>query len=1163
MKAAMLAVVILTVAGVAFHFASSRSATASAGSGPAGLASAESRPSVPGVELVSTSAGHPAAHPGSTRSLSFPLFFEPNVGQTDGRVKFLAHGSGYGLFLTADEAVLSLQHQVAKGQPARSSVIRMHLDGASSTARIQGAEPLPGKSNYFIGNDSSKWRRGISQFARVEYERIYPGVDLVYYGNQKQLEYDFRVAPGADPNQIALSFRGASARLDSGDLLLTTADGNIRFKAPHIYQPASYQPTHAPGSKAEADSSKPTNSAVAGGFRLIAHDKVGFTVGHYDHSRELVIDPLLSYSTYLGMGGEVCPLPPSATPGQGCPQIAIDSADNIYAAGSTTSANFPTTAGAIQPTLNGAQNIFIAVLSPSAGSGSAQLLFATYLGGSLMDYLGGVAVDPVNPSFPNINIYVAGYTSSPDFPTTSNAFQQASAVTWSAGQTHGFLSTINASNASGSNVFTLKYSTILAGNTSSGSTTENDVVTGLAVDSFFDAYVTGTTTSSDILTGFPSTPNGYQICPWQVAQSGGIPCPVTSGPKQFFASEINTAGSGPQSMLYSTYFGGGYQVGPDATGGGIAVDVPSNNPRSSVNMYFTGTTSMPGVPGPNNEAAFPLINAWQSCLNQSGVTQATGCGSAGTNTDAILVKLNPNQNGAVPSYSTYLGGAGNDNGNAVAADSSGNAYVTGSTTSNDWSCASTNACAFAPGYGAYVGGGDAFIAKVANYQGGIFPLVFFAYIGGTSLDSGNAIAVDSVQTAHIAGTTASTDLVPQDPYQLHYGGGTSDAFVALMSSEVLSGDTGNYVTYLGGNSVDQGTGIAIDNTGTAYVSGVTQSSNFPTSADSYQSGLIGAQDAFVTELGSDSSLALSISSGSPSPNPLPAGTQGTFTFDITNNGPDPASNVTFQVSVPQSGVQTIPSAEVVSNGAGSCTSGLTGTIVCQVGSLAVGAKAQVAVFVTPSIPRVDPNETIGVTNAQAFANEGQASPKLSQSVKVTDFSLSAVVTNQGAQVIAGQLAVIDITLTPDQNLGYNANVTLTPSTSPSIVTNPSPTFTINPVILTGTSAQGTVLNIQTVPRPVNSGSLFRHRAFYAAWLPIGGLSLVGLGMGAGRKRRRWFIGILLGLLAGLMLLQPACSSGSSAAQSGGGTQAGNYFITITASAGTGATHQTIVELTVN
>ena len=1152
MKAAMLAVVILTVAGMALHFASWGSATGSAGSNLAGSPPAGT---VPGLDLVSSSAGRPAAHPVSKRSLSFPLFFEPNVGQTDGRVKFLARGSGYGLFLTADEAVLSLQHPIAKGKPAKSNVIRMHLDGASSSARIQGAEPLPGKSNYFIGNDPSKWHRGISQFARVEYQSVYPGVDLVYYGNQKQLEYDFRVAPGADPNQIALSFKGASAHLDSGDLVLTTADGDIRFQAPHIYQPTTSQPTS--GTKAAADSSKPASSAVAGGFRLIADNKIGFTVGPYDHSRELVIDPLLSYSTYLGMGGEsLCNV-------AGICQfvsVAVDSADNVYAAGSTTSANFPTTAGAIQTTLNGAQNIFIAVLSPSAGSGSAQLLFATYLGGSGKDSLGGVAVDPVNPSFPNINIYVAGTTSSQDFPTTANAFQQT--ATFTGTQTHGFLSTINASNVSGSNVFTLSYSTFLAGNANSGSTTENDIVTGLAVDSFFDAYVTGTTTSSDILTGFPSTPNAYQICPWQLAQPGGTPCPVTSGPKQLFASEVFTQGSGLQSMLYSTYFGGGYEVGVPSTGGGIAVDVPSNNTRNSVNMYFTGTTSMPGVPGPNGEAAFPLVNAWQSCLNQSGQTQASGCGAAGTNTDAFVVKLNPNQNGAVPSYSTYLGGAGNDNGIAVAADNIGNAYVTGQTASGDWDCVAVNNCTVE---GSFLGTTDAFIAKVANFQGGIFPLVFFSYIGGAGNNSGNAIAVDSVQSVHITGF-ASTNLqvvdpIPPPPYDGGvYGGGSSDAFVSLVSTTVFTGNTGNYTTYLGGNALDQGTGIAIDNTGTTYVAGVTQSSNFPV-ANPYQSGLIGTQDAFVTELGSNSALVLSATSGSPSPNPLPAGTQGTFTYTITNNGPDPASNVTFQVGVPQSGVQNIPTAQVVSGGAGSCTNGLSGTITCQVGSLAAGGTGQVAIFVTPSIPRVQ--SSIGVTSAQAFANEGQASNKLSQSVNITDFTIDAVVTNQGAQVIAGQLAVIDVTLTPDHTLGYNASLTMTQSTSPSMVTNPSPTFTINPVILTGTSAQGTVLNVQTVPRPVNSGSLFRHKEFYAAWLPIGGLSLVGLGIGAGRKRRRWVIGTLLGLLAGLILLQPACSSGSSAAQTGGGTQAGVYFITITGSAGTGAAHQTIVQLTVN
>jgi hypothetical protein len=1135
MKAALLAAVVAAVAGMALHFGSSRSASA-------GSAAVMSPSATPGLIPTSLSGSQAPSRPISASSLSFPLFFEPNVGQTDRRVKFMARGAGYGLFLTSDEAVLSLQRPetgtqlaAARGGKTRfvTDVVRMHLDGANSSASITGADPLPGRSNYFIGKDRSKWHSGIPQYGRVEYERVYPGVDLVYYGNQQQLEYDFRVAPGADPNRIALSFKGASARIDSGELILSTGDGDIRFRAPHIYQPAGKN-------DAAVD--------IAGGFRTLADNKIGFAVGSYDHSRELVIDPVLSYSTFLGLGGE------------SLANIAVDFANNIYLACSTSSAGFPVTAGAIQGNLNGAQNILIAVLNPLAGSGAAQLLFATYLGGSGTDSLGGLAVDPGNASFPNINVYVAGTTTSPDFPTTASAFETTATFTGS--QTHGFLSTINAAGSGSGNTFTLKYSTYLAGN-------GTDAVTGVAVDPYFDAYVTGTTTSTNILTGFPSTSNAYQICPWQPAQSGGTPCPITTGPTQFFASEINTGNTGAQSMLYSTYFGGGYSA--DAThaaiGGGIAVDVIQNNPHSNVNMYFTGTTNMwgDGVSIPNGAFPFPLINAWQSCLNESGKTGSgtSGCNAPGTNTDAFVVKLNPNQVGATPSYSTFLGGSGNDNGVAIAADSFGNSYVTGSTNSSDWNCVfNANTCSLAPApYNAYTGTGgatNAFIGKVSNQLGNLFPLIFFAYVGGSGPDAGNAIAVDSVQAAHIAGTTSSTNLNVSDPYQASYGGGASDAFVGSISSTLFTAPTGNYVTYLGGSGLDEGTGIALDINGSAYVAGVTQSSNFPV-ANPYQAALQGAQNAFASKLGSTSTLVLSAASGSPSPNPLPAGTQGTFTFNITNNGPDPAYNVTLTINVPTSGVQNAPTAEVISSGAGSCTNGFSGQILCNVGSLAVNAVGQVAVFVTPSTPQV--NSTIGVS-AQAAANGGtNVSNTLGQTANITDFNISAtLVTNN---VIAGDLVVIDVTLTPNQTLGYNASVTLTQSTSPSMVTNPSPIFTINPVLMSGTSAQQTILDMQTVPRPVNSGSLFRHKAFYATWLPIGGLSLAGLGIGATRKRRRWIVGMLLGLLAGLILLQPACSSGSTPATSGGGTQAGLYQVTITASAGTGASHQAVVAVPVN
>ncbi len=885
-------------------------------------------------------------------------------------------------------------------------------------------------------------------------------------------------------------------------------------------------------------------------------------MGPYDRSRELVIDPVLSYSTFLGGGGEVCPTA-GATPDQGCPQVAVDASNNIYVAGSTQSAAFPVTAGALQSSPAGPQNIFIATINTSA-TGLSQLLFATYLGGSGTDSLAGIAVDPI-PSFPNINIYVAGTTTSSNFPTTaSNAFQPT--ATFGPNQTHGFLSTINVAPGS-PNTFTLTYSTFLAGNASNGNLTENDTVTGLAVDSSFNAYVAGTTTSTDVITGFPSTPNAFQICPFEPAQAGGNPCPVTTGPPQFFASKINTAGSGAASMLYSTYFGGGYPANATVTGGGIAVDPSANNANNTnVNMYFTGTTNMLGGTGPNGEFGFPLVNSWQSCLNQSGVT--SGC-TASTNTDAILVKLNPNLNqpNAPPVYSTYLGGSGNDNGIAVAVDTSSNAYVTGSTASSDWACNTGNTCITGPF--AYGGATDAFVAKVGNEGNVLFPLNFFTYIGGSGSDSGQAIAVDSIGTAHVAGSTQSGNLpvvnplqpskIPPSSYNGGVYGGNGDAFVALISTTMpttTGAPPGDYLSYLGGSGLDQGTGIALDVFDNAYVAGATGSANFPT-ANALQ-GFNAPQNAFVSVLGATSTLVVSAGSGSPSPSPLPAGTQGTFTFNITNTGPDPASDVIFQANVPTSGLASLPTASV-SSGAGSCSQALGTMIVCTVGTLAVNAVAQVEVFVTPQSPAVGPAPQVPVSG-QAIANGIDASNTLGQSAPITDFAIVASPSSQTVQ--NGQLATFNVAVSADYALGYNATVSLTQSASPPMVTSPAPTFVINPVTVAGTTAAQTQLNIQTVARPITTGGLFRRTSLYAAWLPIGGLSLIGFGVGASRKRRRVLAGIALGLVGGLILLQPACGSSSNPTTTTGGTAAGQYTITITGSASTGASHQTLVTLNV-
>jgi len=1103
MKAAFLAAAVLAIAGVAFYFSTAVHAAKASGSAS------------PEQEHAGQA---PAAHKSlPSKPLSLPLFFEPNQGQTAPQVKFLARGAGYGLFLTADEAVLQLQpsavstqHSAVGSQRAPSSVIRMRLDGANSSTRIAGTSPLPGKSSYFIGNDPSKWHRDIPQFARVEYEAVYPGVNLVYYGDQGQLEYDFRVTPGADPNQIALSFKGASARIDSDDLLLETDRGDVRFHAPRIYQ-----------------QDRKIQKPIAGSFRRISDNKIGFTIGTYDHSRELVIDPVLSYSTYLGG---------SKTEAQ--VKIAVDSAQVIYVAGATNSPDFPVTDGSSLNPAPGAQNIFISKINPTL-AGTAQLVYSIYLGGSGTDSLSGIAVDAA------FSIYVAGSTTSSDFPTTPNAFQQKPQT-----GSHGFLTKISLGlNAT----YAPAYSTYLAGN-------GVDHVTGLAIDSSQqNAYVTGDTTSTNPASdGFPANPNAFQPCPFGPVQSNGT-CPAASGPPQFFASKINTGRSGSLSMLYSTYFGGGNPAGATAVGGGIAVDPP---PNSTPNMYITGTTNMLPTVGGNGEAKFPLFNAQQSCLNEAS-NHGTCTGAHGTtNTDAFVAKINPNQAGSNPVYSTYVGGGGSDVARAIAVDTNAMAYITGSTNSTDWVC--TNSCP-ASFQGAYGGGAtDAFIVKIGNLTGSIYPLTYFTYLGGNLDDIGNDIKVDSTQGAHVVGSTSSTNFPTTINTLQSIPGGGGDAFVASIGTTLSGVGNGDLSTYLGGNQLDQGTGIDIDIFGAAYVAGNTLSPNFRTQ-NPYQGQLNGAsQDAFVTKIGADSKLVLSNRSTSPVPNPVAAGTQVAFTFDILNQGPDNASNVTFLAVVPIGGaVATISSAKVTS-GSGSCGTLNGNTIQCLIPTLTACIEplctspvASVEVDVTPSITAHNP--TISVSGSVS-ANGGGTQGTSSQTANVVDFSITA--STSTPVINAGDTATFQVVFAPTSNLGYSATITPSQSISGGMVTATTPTFNPTTVTLSGTASATTTLSIATVARPVPVASLFRRGSFYAAWLPIGGLSLVGLGLGAGRKRRRWLAAGVLCLISGAILLQSGCGSSSSSPSPGGGTQPGTYIVTISGSAGTGASHGTQVQLQV-
>lgn len=1162
-KVIILAIAILAIAAAAFHFSSTVQAANSEGPQSALQKAAMQKPL-------------------SSKSLSLPLFFEPNQGQTDARVKFLARGNGYGLFLTADEAVLELQPSVASAQPASRSVIRMHLDGANASSLVSGTSPQPGKSNYFIGNDPSKWRHDIPQFGGVEYQAVYHGIDLVYYGNQNQLEYDFRVAPGADPSQIALNFNGASARIvpsdsgsnasadassnASGDLVLSTPSGDIRFQAPRIYQPA------VQGSGSSSGSAEKT---VAGSFRQLADNKIGFAIGDYDHTRELVIDPILTYSTYLG----------GANGNENYVQVAVDTNLLIYVAGSTSSADFPLSP---QPSSNapyqlaypgGAQNIFIAVINPSkqppqCSGACSQLVYSTYLGGSGTDILTGLAVDQA------FGIYVAGTTTSTNFPTTaSNAFQPT--ATFSGNQVHGFLSVI-AQTAIPTPVYELSYSTYLAGNGS-------DIVAGLAIDpncggQSCNAYLTGSTTSTNPISNyFPANPNGYQTTSNAPANSSNYP--------QFFASKLNPNASGQQSMLYSTFFGGGNPATGVIAGcsptsitppcGGIAVD-------TSGNMYITGTTNMLSVAGTNNSAPFPILNAQQPCLNQSSTN--TSCSSTSTDTDAFVAKIYPIYSGTASLiYSTYLGGSASDTGNAIAVDSTDNAYVTGQTFSaSGWSYSGTE---FQPV--GYIGNGDAYLAEIgtltSSQSGSVYPLSYFTYLGGNST-VGNAIQVNNLAMAFIAGTTSGNldpaNPIQPGPYNTTYNGGVDnngngtgqDAFVAAISTTsggqdvTPPGTMGSFLSYLGGSGPDSGTGIALDLYGAIYVAGTTSSSDFPVTTTPvlpYQPALASnsTTDAFVTRIGALSTLAVT-QHALPAPNPAPiGGTPVAFTYDITNTGPDAATAVTFSSTVTtNSGLAALaaPPAGKMDAGTGTCTtsSGATDTVTCVIPTIAVNSLATVEIDVTTDDTTTPVVNTVSVTG-YATAN-GTSAQVLGpgQSATLVDFVMTA--SNPIPTINAGQSATITVNFCPQNpNLGYSGTITPSESISPAMDTATTPTFTPTPVTLSGSACASTALTIVTVARPTTTGSLFRRGSFYAAWLPIGGLSIIGLGFGARGKRRRWLIAASLCLMAVVIVVLPSCGSSSTTAATPGGTQAGTYNITVTGAASAGASHTATVQLRVN
>jgi hypothetical protein len=692
-----------------------------------------------------------------------PLGFEANRGQTDESVNFLARGAGYTLFLRPTEAVFVLSHKgdsrvqqesrkaglTGKGAELIAgaldmsgatmseppAVLRMKLVGSNERAAAEGSDELIGKVNYFTGNDSSRWRTEIQTFGRVSYGEVYPGIDVVYYGNQRQLEYDFRVAPGVDAQAVKLEFKGADKVEvnQAGDLLLTLGESTIRQPKPLLYQEAAG-----------------VRRTVDGGYVVGADNRVGFQVGEYDAQQTLVIDPVLAYSTYHGGSG--------SDEGN---DIAIDTAGNAYVCGNTSSTNFPT-ANAIQATFGGAnfeggRDGFVTKFN-ATGTG---FVYSTYLGSSGDDRCNKIAVDASG------NAYVAGETTSDTFPR-ANAIQNE----FGGGLSDAFVTKINALGTG------LVYSTYLGGEIF-------DAAHALTIDSTGSVYVTGRTTSPH----FPT------LNPIQAAYSGG---PGTDA----FVTKINAEGS---ALVYSTFLGGNAGTEGGFTAGfSIAVD-------STGNAYVTGQT---------RATNFPLANAKQGTF-----------GGGFPDGDAFVTKFNAI--GSAHLYSTYLGGSDNDIGFEIAVDSLGNAHVAGVTHSANF-----------PTGNAYQstlkGASDAFVTKY-NAAGTAF--VYSTYLGGTADESGNGIALDSSGNTYVAGGTSSTDFPLMNPIQ-NTMAGTFDVFVTKFNP---AGSVLLYSTYFGGSGGDTALAIAVNNTGSAYLTGRTTSTNFQTLTPR-QSANAGGQDAFVFKL---------------------------------------------------------------------------------------------------------------------------------------------------------------------------------------------------------------------------------------------------------------------------------------------------------------------------
>jgi hypothetical protein len=756
---------------------------------------------------------------------ALPLAFEANQGQTDPQVKYMARGKGYKLFLTSSKAIMSLpgskrQSEVldmmlnkrrgaaavnarlkkrAEGHKKVSpTTLQMNFLGGNSHPQLIAEDLQSGKVNYFIGKDRSKWHSKISLYGAVNYRNLYPGIDLKFHGASKQLEFDYLVSPGANPEAIALSFDGAEnlRTNDSGDLVLTTAAGPVEFHRPVAYQ-----------------SKNGVRETVDARFVLKSRNEVEVDLGPYDHNRELVIDPVVTYATYFGGAG--------ADYGTG---IAVDSSGNAFVTGSTDSATIPGNPGAAVGT-----DVFVTKLDPSGAR-----VFTTIFGGGKDDFPSGIALD-------STGIYVAGTTDSSNLPTAGSA-QPNFIGGATSGNNDGFAVKFDLNGAP-------LWATYIAGS-------DSDSALGIAVDSVSHAvYVAGETYSNDLggaTGGVNALPNGNAV------NRGAGP-----GIGDGYIAALTADGTG---FTLISYIGG--------TSADLATGVAVN--QNNGDILVAGETISSNLATTPNVVQ-PKCGTDQNCNNNGSVALD----------DAFVVSIALSSSTPTYAYNyiTYYGGSKVDDALAISADGSGNAFVTGTTTSTDLLSSTTTY------QSSLLGTQNAFLLEL-NSTG--TAVSYDTYFGGDATDSGLGIALDAANNVYLTGqsTSSSASFPLVNPVQ-GSGSGNSDAFVSVFS---ISQGQPVFSTLLGGEGdEDQFQGsIAVDSTNNIYVTGDTDSVQFPTVApviggDTYGAGTctnsvgnsIPCPDAFIAAYGPATGPDFTISATALSPASVASGASATSTITIT------------------------------------------------------------------------------------------------------------------------------------------------------------------------------------------------------------------------------------------------------------------------------------------